>query len=80
VLDAASETRVGYSAGVGLEYGFTPNWSLAIEYDHFFMIENENTFTAVGGGLSRLDNIQQDVDLVTARINYRFGGPVVARY
>jgi outer membrane immunogenic protein len=80
VFDAASQTRVGYSAGVGLEYGFTPNWSLAIEYDHFFMFENENAFTAVGGGLSRLDNIQQDVDLVTARINYRFGGPVVARY
>jgi outer membrane immunogenic protein len=67
VFDAASETRVGY-------------WSLAIEYDHFFMFESENTFTAVGGGLSRLDSIHQDVDLVTARINYRFGGPVVARY
>jgi len=22
----------------------------------------------------------QDVDMVTARINYRFGGPVVAKY
>jgi outer membrane immunogenic protein len=26
------------------------------------------------------DNIRQDVDLVTVRVNYRFGGPVVARY
>jgi outer membrane immunogenic protein len=80
-FDAASETRVGYSAGVGLEYGFAPNWSLALEYDHFFMFESENTFSAVGGGaLTRLDSIHQDVDLVTARINYRFSGPVVARY
>ena len=26
------------------------------------------------------DNIKQEVDLFTARINYRFGGPVVGRY
>jgi len=80
-FDAGKETRAGFAAGVGLEYGFTPNWSMAVEYDHFFMFENAVTFTAVGGGaLSRIDNIHQDVDLVTARINYRFGGPVVARY
>jgi outer membrane immunogenic protein len=80
-LDAGKETRTGFAAGVGLEYGFTPNWSLAVEYDHFFMFENDVAFTAVtGGALSRIDNIHQDVDLVTARINYRFGGPVVARY
>jgi outer membrane immunogenic protein len=26
------------------------------------------------------DHIKQDVDLFTARLNYKFGGPVVARY
>ena len=26
------------------------------------------------------DRIRQDVDLVTARLNYRFGGPAIARY
>jgi outer membrane immunogenic protein len=25
-------------------------------------------------------NISQDVDIGTVRVNYRFGGPVVARY
>ena len=29
---------------------------------------------------TRNDDIEQDADLVTARINYRFGGPAVARY
>ena len=24
-------------AGVGAEYGFTPNWSFALEYNHLFM-------------------------------------------
>jgi len=80
-FDTASETRVGYAAGVGLEYGFTPNWSLALEYDHFFMFESDNPFTAVAGGaLTRVDSIHQDIDLVTARLNYHFGGPVAARY
>ena len=36
--------------------------------------------TIVLGALSRGETIRQDVDVVTARINYRFGGPVVARY
>lgn len=30
--------------------------------------------------LSHNTNVRQDVDMVTARINYRFGGPVVAKY
>ena len=32
------------------------------------------------GAFAGTDNIKQDVDLFTARINYRFGGPIVARY
>ena len=77
-FDAASETRVGYSAGVGLEYGFTPNWSLAVEYDHFFMFNSANNLNTIGTStLSRVESNQQDVDLVTARLNYHFGA---ARY
>ena len=30
--------------------------------------------------LNYSERIRQDVDMVTARINYRFGGPVVAKY
>ena len=29
---------------------------------------------------TRNDDIKQDADLVTARINYRFGGPVIGKY
>src|SRR3954469_3641340 len=35
--DSARETRWGGTAGVGLELGFAPNWSLGVEYDHLFM-------------------------------------------
>ena len=72
--------------GVGLEYGFTPNWSFGVEYDHMFMGTRDVNFYGVGtfgvapGVFTATDRIRQDVDLVTVRVNYRFGGPVVARY
>jgi outer membrane immunogenic protein len=38
-------------------------------------------FTAVGTNLfSRTDSIKQDVDMATVRVNYRWGGPVIAKY
>jgi outer membrane immunogenic protein len=30
--------------------------------------------------LSRIDNIKQDVDMGTLRVNYRWGGPVIGKY
>lgn len=30
--------------------------------------------------LNHDERIRQDVDMVTVRVNYRFGGPVVAKY
>ncbi len=86
LFDSASETRWGGVVGTGLEFGFAPNWSVAIEYDHLFMGTRDITFTSTGvlpipaGSAFRTDSIRQNVDLVTARINYRFGGPVVAKY
>jgi outer membrane immunogenic protein len=45
------------------------------------------TFTSAGvlanipaGSVFRTDSIRQDVDMVTARINFRFGGPAIGRY
>ena len=84
---SASATRWGGTIGVGFEYGFAPNWSAGLEYDHLFMGNRSVDFTSTGalafapvGTLFRTDTIHQNVDMITARINYRFGGPVVAKY
>jgi len=73
-------TRWGGTIGVGLEYGFAPNWSVGVEYDHLFMQDKTLSFTTPAGVFVGTDRIRQDVDLVTARVNYRFGGPVIGRY
>ena len=80
VFDTASETRWGAVVGVGGEFSFTPNWSFGVEYNHLFMGDRDLTLTDPAGILSRTNRISQDVDMVTARINYRWGGPVVAKY
>ncbi|MGB8400709.1 outer membrane protein [Bradyrhizobium sp.] len=74
------DTRWGGTIGVGLEYGFAPNWSAAIEYDHLFMQDRTYNFTTPAGAFFGSDRIRQDVDLVTVRVNYKFGGPVIAKY
>src|ERR1700682_1092419 len=81
LIDSARETRWGGTVGVGLEYGFAPNWSVAFEYDHLFMGTRNVTFRTPALLLfSATDRIRQDVDLATVRVNYRWGGPVIAKY
>ena len=73
----ASETRWGGAVGAGLEFGFAPGWSLGVEYDHLFLGSRDVTFT---GQFLDTIHIKQDVDMGLVRLNYRFGGPVIARY
>jgi outer membrane immunogenic protein len=78
---------VGGTAGVGLEYGFAQNWSLGVVYDHLFMGSRTVAFSTLvpignipAGVTVATDHIRQDVDLVTVRVNYTFGGPSIAKY
>jgi outer membrane immunogenic protein len=84
VFDRTTATRWGGTVGAGVEYGFAPNWSAAVEYDHLFMGTHNSSFTGVPapvtGVNTRIDSIRQDADTVTARVNYRWGGPVVGKY
>ncbi len=78
----SDDTRWGATVGGGVEFAFSPNWSVGAEYNHLFMQDRLVNFADVAfGGLFSTDRIRQDVDMVTLRLNYRFGGgPVVAKY
>ncbi len=80
-FDGATQTRWGGAIGTGVEIGFAPGWSVGVEYDHLFM-GNSSTANLItpAGAFDRTERINQDVDMGTVRVNYTFGGPVVARY
>ena len=74
------DNRGGGTVGVGIEYGFTLNWSAKVEYDVDFGTHNVRFPSPAPGVVSFSENVQQNVSLVKAGVNYRFGGPVVAKY
>ena len=81
LASAARENRWGGAVGAGLEYGFAPNWSVGAEYDHIFLGDLTRTLTTPVGGLGfQTDRIRQDVDMGLVRLNYKFGGPLLAKY
>lgn len=75
----ARDTRWGWTLGGGLEFGLTPNWSVAAQYNYIDLGRRDATFS--GGGVATFtDSIGQHLHVATLRLNYRFGGPVSARY
>jgi len=72
----------GVDAGGGFEWKMNANWSLWVEYDHIFRSNDTLRYGGVGAApLGTFPEIvKRDFDKVLVGINYRFGGPVVARY
>ena len=76
LLASNSSTRDGWTAGGGLEWGFAPNWSAKFEWLYMkFNTVALNTVLAEGPR-----NVPFDDNVVRFGVNYRFGGPVVAKY
>jgi outer membrane immunogenic protein len=59
-----SHTNAGWTAGVGAEYGFAPNWSAKIEYLYVDLSDSRFTITGVQNGYS--------FGLIRAGVNYHF--------
>lgn len=72
----------GWAAGAGIEYAFTPNWSVKGEYLYLGVAKSfRDTGVVLPAGVVDYV-ISSNPNIQTAKIgvNYRFGGPVVARY
>jgi outer membrane immunogenic protein len=73
-------TRWGGTVGAGIEFGFAPNWTVGLEYDFLWRVNDTSTFVtpALAPVVTSITaNTRTDVNLFMARINYTFGGPVV---
>ncbi|MGH6869050.1 MAG: outer membrane protein, partial [Methylocella sp.] len=90
-----SNSRVGWTAGGGLEWLFAPNWSVKVEYLYydlgtatFALSPLTNTFTSRRGGVawssSPFAKTRFNGNIVRAGLNYHFNlwgpAPVVAKY
>lgn len=74
------DTRWSPTVGVGLEFAFSQGWSLGVEYNHIFEDTHGATFVTPGGLVATGFHTGGDTDMVLGRLNYKFGGPVIARY
>lgn len=60
----------GWTAGVGVEYGLTPNWILGVEYD-YMGLETRSHEIGGGAGLYTFD-VKPQIQQVVARVSYKF--------
>jgi len=83
-FSSASETRGGWTVGVGGEYAFTNYLSGFVEYNYYdFGTRDLDFFFAGGGVLDSRASIKETKSVVRGGLNFRFGGwgaPVTARY
>ena len=66
--------RTGWTAGAGLEYGISKNWSAKIEYDYLSFGSQALNFTTPTTP-SYSTNAGLNVQEIKAGVNFRLGGP-----
>lgn len=82
----ASTTRDGWTAGVGIEWAFAPNWSAKVEYDYVGFEGETHAITevsaATGAVTFPLRSTTSNLNMVKGGIDYHFnfGGPIATRY
>jgi outer membrane immunogenic protein len=82
VNGSGSSVRTGWAVGAGLEYAFNRNWSVKGEYLHADLgsIAYQAGPPAAFPASFSQDSSRFRLDTVRVGLNYRFGGPVVAKY
>jgi outer membrane immunogenic protein len=72
-FSTASETRTGWTVGVGGEYAFTDWLTGFAEYDYYGFGTKTNTFTTSVPS-TQLANIKETQSVAKAGFNFKFGG------
>ncbi|WP_128967863.1 outer membrane protein [Bradyrhizobium guangdongense] len=78
---SSSDTRFGWSAGAGVEWAFAPNWTVRGEYLHVDLGRNDVAMNdPAAPGVTATYRFHHEFDAVRVGVNYKFGGPVVAKF
>jgi len=86
-LQTLTDTRTGYTAGAGVEFGMTENLSAKLEYDYLGFGSRTynfpNLMTPTGVPVVLPVSIKSATQLITVGVNYRFnwagGGAIVTK-
>jgi outer membrane immunogenic protein len=82
-INGGATTLWGWTVGGGVEWAFANQWSVAGEFRHSDFGSRSIPFTVPSGlgpvFATGMTSSRLTVDQATARLNFRFGGPVVAR-
>jgi outer membrane immunogenic protein len=70
VLGSATKTKIGWTAGLGVEYAMWSSWSVKLEYLYVDLGKFDCNVSCAGVAVT--DNVSFKANLVRAGLNYRF--------
>jgi outer membrane immunogenic protein len=79
VFDRSDDTRSGWTAGVGIEWGFLPDLTAKIEY-LYVDLGNQPFNTINLGPASNRSSVPLTENIVRVGLNWRWGGPGTSSY
>jgi outer membrane immunogenic protein len=68
----SSNTNMGWTAGIGVEWAFAGNWSARAEYDYIGLNNQSFTVAPVNAFSGDTINVNRNISIITAGVNYRF--------
>jgi high affinity Mn2+ porin len=70
IVSSVGHYQTGWTAGIGLEFAVSGNWSARLEYDHVDL--SRQTYDLSAFGMQGV-NVDPRIDLFKLGLNYRFG-------
>lgn len=82
-VGGSEKTKVGWTAGAGVEFALSNQWSIGAEYLFVDLGDTTITLAPIGGFFTNTSTttFEDRSHIARVKLNYRWGaGPVVARY
>ena len=77
---SSTSDQVGWTIGAGIEGALGNNWTAKLEYLYVDLGTVNNTFAGLGAFAPITVSSRVTDNIVRAGVNYKFGGPVIAKY
>jgi outer membrane immunogenic protein len=77
---SSNTTKAGWTLGGGVEWVLSGQWTAKLEYLYVDLGGVGSTFTGLGSLSPLATNSHVTDNILRVGVNYRFGGPVVAKY